>query len=73
MGFDAPLSGEILTCEAGEWVRVVVAEQRDGFVIRDRRRGRADFSQTGAPWTPAPCFSLPPGDPERFSRGGDVP
>jgi hypothetical protein len=38
MGFEAPLLGEILRCEGGEWRSLGVVEQRDGFKVIDRRR-----------------------------------
>jgi hypothetical protein len=38
MGFEAPLKGEIQRLEDGEWKRVVETEQREGYVVRDRRR-----------------------------------
>jgi hypothetical protein len=50
MGFEAPLKGEIQRLEDGEWKRVVEAEQRDGYVVRDRRRAdvKADDERLSA-------------------------
>lgn len=32
------LTGEVLRLEDGEWRRLIVAERREGFIVRDRRR-----------------------------------
>lgn len=38
MGFEAPaVSGEVLQERDGEWEQIVVAEERPGFVVKDRR------------------------------------
>lgn len=38
LGFEQPSRGEVLRLDGQEWRPVVVAEDRDGFVVRDRRR-----------------------------------
>jgi hypothetical protein len=38
MGFEAPLRGDVRQGQDKPAERVVVAEQRTGYVVRDRRR-----------------------------------
>jgi hypothetical protein len=46
MGFEAPLKGEILRLEDGVWKRVIETEQREGYVVRDRRRVAAKAAES---------------------------
>ena len=70
MGFGHALSGEVLRLDGGEWRPVVVAEQRDGFVVRDRRRV---FPAGPAPADIPLCFSLPPDRSALFSQHHHAP
>jgi hypothetical protein len=63
-----PIEGDV---ETREGVRVPVASTRGAFRVVDHRRFKVPpvFSGDRGPLDTPPCFSLPPADPERFSRG----
>lgn len=54
IGFEAPVSGEILRLDedTNRWTRVHVAERRDGFTVVDRRRVKAEVGDDAAKGKP---------------------